>query len=72
MTSQAQATRVPQADRTRAMRARLLEATVELLVERGTSECLRRKGRGARIDADQAVAAAPSLGLSEPQRRDDS
>ena len=35
MTSQAQATRVPQADRTRAMRARLLEATVELLVERG-------------------------------------
>ena len=29
------ATRVPQADRTRAMRARLLEATVELLVERG-------------------------------------
>lgn len=27
--------RVPQADRTRAMRARLLEATVELLVERG-------------------------------------
>ena len=35
MTSQAQTTRVPQADRTRAMRARLLEATVELLVERG-------------------------------------
>ncbi|HSU03523.1 MAG TPA: TetR/AcrR family transcriptional regulator [Nocardioides sp.] len=35
MTSQAQSTRVPQADRTRAMRARLLEATVELLVERG-------------------------------------
>jgi AcrR family transcriptional regulator len=35
VTSQAQATRVPQADRTRAMRARLLEATVELLVERG-------------------------------------
>ena len=29
------ATRVPQADRTRAMRARLLEATVDLLVERG-------------------------------------
>lgn len=28
-------TRVPQADRSRAMRARLLEATVELLVERG-------------------------------------
>ncbi|WP_308195818.1 TetR/AcrR family transcriptional regulator [Nocardioides potassii] len=27
--------RVPQADRTRAMRARLMEATVELLVERG-------------------------------------
>ena len=27
--------RVPQADRSRAMRARLLEATVELLVERG-------------------------------------
>jgi AcrR family transcriptional regulator len=35
VTSQAQAARVPQADRTRAMRARLLEATVELLVERG-------------------------------------
>ena len=31
------ATRVPQADRTRAMRTRLLEATVELLVERGFS-----------------------------------
>jgi len=30
-------TRVPQADRTRAMRSRLLEATVELLVERGFS-----------------------------------
>ena len=29
------APRVPQADRTRAMRARLLEATIELLVERG-------------------------------------
>jgi AcrR family transcriptional regulator len=29
------AARVPQADRSRAMRARLLEATVELLVERG-------------------------------------
>ncbi|MCD6638465.1 MAG: TetR/AcrR family transcriptional regulator, partial [Nocardioides sp.] len=28
-------TRVPQAERTAAMRARLLEATVELLVERG-------------------------------------
>ena len=35
MTSRAHATRVPQADRTRAMRARLMEATVELLVERG-------------------------------------
>ena len=35
MTSEAQATRVPQADRSRAMRARLLEATVDLLVERG-------------------------------------
>lgn len=35
MTSQAPTIRVPQADRTRAMRARLLEATVELLVERG-------------------------------------
>ncbi|SFA88752.1 transcriptional regulator, TetR family [Nocardioides alpinus] len=33
--SPAHATRVPQADRTRAMRARLLEATVDLLVERG-------------------------------------
>jgi AcrR family transcriptional regulator len=30
-------TRVPQADRSRAMRSRLLEATVELLVERGFS-----------------------------------
>lgn len=30
-------TRVPQADRSRAMRARLLEATVDLLVERGFS-----------------------------------
>lgn len=35
MSSQAHATRVPQADRTRAMRARLMEATVDLLVERG-------------------------------------
>jgi AcrR family transcriptional regulator len=35
MTSSAPAARVPQADRTRAMRARLLEATIELLVERG-------------------------------------
>jgi AcrR family transcriptional regulator len=34
MASQA-ATRVPQEERTRAMRARLLEATVELLVEKG-------------------------------------
>jgi AcrR family transcriptional regulator len=33
--SQAAATRVPQEERTRAMRARLLEATVELLVEKG-------------------------------------
>ncbi len=33
--SPARAARVPQADRTRAMRARLMEATVELLVERG-------------------------------------
>ncbi len=33
--SQAAVTRVPQEERTRAMRARLLEATVELLVERG-------------------------------------
>jgi AcrR family transcriptional regulator len=35
MSSSSPATRVPQADRTRAMRARLLEATVDLLVERG-------------------------------------
>lgn len=37
MTSSAPAatSRVPQADRTRAMRARLMEATVDLLVERG-------------------------------------
>ncbi len=34
---QVTATRVPQADRSRAMRSRLLEATVELLVERGFS-----------------------------------
>jgi AcrR family transcriptional regulator len=33
--SQATVTRVPQEERTRAMRARLLEATVELLVEKG-------------------------------------
>jgi AcrR family transcriptional regulator len=33
--SQAAITRVPQEERTRAMRARLLEATVELLVEKG-------------------------------------
>ena len=30
-----QATRIPQEERTRAMRARLLDATVELLAERG-------------------------------------
>src|SRR3954451_22600726 len=35
MASQAAATRVPQEERTRAMRARLLDATVELLVEKG-------------------------------------
>ena len=35
MTTAAGATRVPQEERTRLMRARLLEATVELLVERG-------------------------------------
>jgi AcrR family transcriptional regulator len=35
MASQPAATRVPQEERTRAMRARLLEATVELLVEKG-------------------------------------
>jgi len=35
MASQAAVTRVPQEERTRAMRARLLEATVELLVEKG-------------------------------------
>jgi len=33
--TQTTSTRVPQEERTRAMRARLLEATVELLVERG-------------------------------------
>jgi AcrR family transcriptional regulator len=33
--SEAPSSRVPQADRTRAMRARLMEATVDLLVERG-------------------------------------
>ncbi|HEX6875796.1 MAG TPA: TetR/AcrR family transcriptional regulator [Nocardioidaceae bacterium] len=37
MTSTTAATRVPQEERTRAMRQRLLEATVELLVERGWS-----------------------------------
>ena len=37
MTSQAAATRVPQEERTRLMRARLLEATVDCLVERGFS-----------------------------------
>ena len=35
MATQAAVTRVPQEERTRAMRARLLEATVELLVEKG-------------------------------------
>src|SRR3954464_14500532 len=35
MASQAAVTRVPQEERSRAMRARLLEATVELLVEKG-------------------------------------
>jgi len=35
MASHAAGTRVPQEERTRAMRARLLEATVELLVEKG-------------------------------------
>ena len=35
MASQAAVTRVPQEERTRAMRARLLEATLELLVEKG-------------------------------------
>ena len=35
MASQAATTRVPQEERTRAMRARLLDATVELLVEKG-------------------------------------
>ena len=37
MTSQAAATRVPQEERTRLMRARLLEATVDCLVEHGFS-----------------------------------
>ena len=37
MTSQAGTVRVPQEERTRLMRARLLEATVECLVERGFS-----------------------------------
>ncbi len=37
MTSSAAPVRVPQGERTRAMRARLMEATVELLVERGFS-----------------------------------
>jgi AcrR family transcriptional regulator len=37
MSSTAAAARVPQEERTRAMRQRLLEATVELLVERGWS-----------------------------------
>src|SRR5207342_500014 len=35
MASHAAVTRVPQEERTRAMRARLLDATVELLVEKG-------------------------------------
>lgn len=35
MANQAAVTRVPQEERTRAMRARLLDATVELLVEKG-------------------------------------
>lgn len=66
-------TRVPQADRTRIMRARLLEATVELLVERGfagTSSTLvsERAGvsRGAQLHHfptknDLVVAAVEHL-----------
>jgi AcrR family transcriptional regulator len=66
-------TRVPQADRSRAMRSRLLEATVELLVERGfsgTSTTLvsERAGvsRGARLHHfptknDLVVAAVEHL-----------
>jgi AcrR family transcriptional regulator len=56
MASQAAATRVPQEERTRAMRARLLEATVELLVEKGyagtsTTQVSERAGvsRGAQL-----------------------
>jgi len=73
MASQAAATRVPQEERTRAMRARLLEATVELLVEKGyagTSTTLvsERAGvsRGAQLHhfptkQDLVVAAVQHL-----------
>ena len=73
MASQAVVTRVPQEERTRAMRARLLEATVELLVERGyagTSTTLvsERAGvsRGAQLHhfptkQDLVVAAVQHL-----------
>jgi AcrR family transcriptional regulator len=80
MASQAAVTRVPQEERTRAMRARLLEATVELLVERGyagTSTTLvsERAGvsRGAQLHhfptkQDLVVAA---VGHLTERRRDE-
>lgn len=73
MASQTAVTRVPQEERTRAMRARLLEATVELLVEKGyagTSTTLvsERAGvsRGAQLHhfptkQDLVVAAVQHL-----------
>src|SRR3954467_9807053 len=73
MASQAAAARLPQEERTRAMRARLLEATVELLVEKGyagTSTTLvsERAGvsRGAQLHhfptkQDLVVAAVQHL-----------
>src|SRR3954471_19871915 len=73
MASQAAVTRVPQEERTRAMRARVLDATVELLVEKGyagTSTTLvsERAGvsRGAQLHhfptkADLVVAAVEHI-----------
>ena len=54
-------TRVPQEERTRAMRQRLLEACVECLVERGwsgTSTTLVSQRAGVSRGADAGVAAA--------------
>ncbi|WP_336622415.1 TetR/AcrR family transcriptional regulator [Nocardioides oceani] len=78
MSTPAGTTRVPQEERTRAMRARLLEATVECLVERGfsgTSTTLvsERAGvsRGAQLHhfpTKNALVVAAVAHLSEVRR----